>query len=571
MMPVARLPPFRSSIFGRAGPFVLPVAVGVFLRLYGLSGQILLDDEWHSPNFVLDKSFFDVLFTHGMGANCIPQNLINWVWLHTVGWSEFTLFLPSVLCGIAGLLVFPLLVSRLAGRTVAIFFSWLFAISPCVIFYSRIVRPYAMVLFFGFLALLCLALWTRAGRRRQLAAYVLAGFVAIYFHLYAALPVLVPLAALLVPVLYRRQAPADAPWISAKPMLLAGLAMAILLAIFLGPAHWRNPWWLQALARDRVTAAGLWDFLSLLAGTGFLPGKLIFAALAGSGLRAWLARDFRVGILWVSVWTAFLLLLIFATQDGMHAGIQIARYNIVLFPVAMLLVAYAAAALLAGFPPAIRCTAGVLLIGGLVAASPLWRTYDRPNNFMHHSAFQDSYAPFDWSRSRPRLLTPLPQMPAARLHPLYARVAADPAIPGIVEYPMFVGDPLNLYYFAQHFHGKPVAAGYVPDFPFPPLPSGDEILRQTTPLDYVFSRAGALGLQNRMRFRNHLPLTDVARLRQRHSRWLLIVHRDLLSETLEIRDVAANFFPPVLLESSLAARLVAPIFADAKIVAWTLP
>ena len=568
---MASFPPFRHRELARAWLFVPPVLLGIFLRIFGLSGQILLDDEWHSLNFVLDKSFWAVSTTHGLGANCIPQNAINWLLLHTIGWSEIALFLPSVLCGIAGLLVFPRLVSRLAGRTAAVLFTWLLAISPCVIFYSRIVRPYAMVLFFGFLALLFLAQWAREGRRGQLATYVLSGFAAIYFHLYAALPILAPLAALLLPALCRRKAPADAPWIAAKPLILAGLAMAGLLAIFLGPAHWQNPWWMLALARDRVTARGLWDFLSLLSGTDYLPGKLIFAGLAAYGLRAWLARDFRGGILWISAWTAFFLLLAFATQDGMHAGIQIARYNIVLFPAAMLLVAVAAADLLARFPAGVRVAAGVALIGGLAAGSPLWRTYARPNNFMHHSAFQDSYAPFDWSRSRLRLLRPQPQMPADRLHPFYATLAANPSVVGIVEYPMYLGDSLNLHYFAQHFHGKPVAVGYMPDFPFDALPSRNDFIYQTTPLDYVFSRARTMGLQDRMPFRNHLSLTDGSLLRQSHSGWLIVVHRDLLAETLDVRDGASPARPPVLLETSLTAAWGAPVFSDQWIAAWSIP
>ena len=35
-------------------PFIL---VGTILRLWGIGQQILVDDEWHSLNFVLGKSF----------------------------------------------------------------------------------------------------------------------------------------------------------------------------------------------------------------------------------------------------------------------------------------------------------------------------------------------------------------------------------------------------------------------------------------------------------------------------------------------------------------------------------
>lgn len=551
--------------------FAPPVLVGLFLRLCGLSGQVLVDDEWHSLNFVLDKSGWAVLTTHGLGANCIPQNFVNWIMLHTVGWSEALLFLPSVLCGIAGLLVFPWLVSRLAGRTVAVLFSWLLAISPCVVFYSRIVRPYPMVLFFGFLSLLCLALWVREGHRRYLATYAISGFAAIDGHLYAALPVLAPLGALLILVLLWRKENPDAPWISAKTLAGVGLLMAGLLAIFLGPAHWNNPWWLNVLARDRVTAQGLWDFLSFLAGTDFVLGKLVFGVLIGYGLAAWLQKEFRVGLLWVSVWAAFFLLLIFATQDGMHAAIQIARYNIVLFPTGMLLAAFALESLFARRSAAGRVAAGSLLIGGLIAGSPLWRTCDRPNNFMHHSAFQDSYAPFDWSRSRLRLLTPMPQMPRERIPAFYSTLAADAAVPGILEYPMYIGDPLNFHYFYQHVHRKPVAVGYVPDDPFAPLPSRDDFIYQDTPVDYVLSRARALGLDSRMRFSNLVPITDPARLRRDHSGWFLIVHRDLLQETLNVQLAGGNFLPSARLLLALEADLGPPEHSDGQLLAWRIP
>ncbi len=554
--------------------FAPPFLVGLFLRLHGLLGQILVDDEWHSLNFVLGKSFFEVLTTHGLGANCIPQNILNWILLHTAGWSETSLFLPSVLCGVAGLLVFPGLVSRLAGRTAAVFFSWLLAISPCVIFYSRIVRPYPMVIFFGFLALLCLALWTREGRRRLLASYVLSGFAAIYFHLYAALPVLAPLAALFLLSLFPRRKEALPPWISAKALAGAGALLAALVLAFLGPAHFRNPWWMNVQGVSHATLSGLWEFLSLLAGTHVAASKLVFAALAGYGLCIWLRREFRIGLLFLSAWAAFLLLLVFGTQDGMHAAIQVARYNIVLFPLSMLLVASALDSLLGRFLPALspaaRAGLGLLPIAGLLAGSPLWRTFDLPNNFMHHSAFQDSYAPFDASKSRLRLLTPMPQMPASRIPPFYAALAADPSVPGIVEYPMYIGDPLNLYSYCQHFHRKPVAAGYVQDFPFPPLRSKDDFVTQATPIDYVFSRAQALGLGGQMRFSQMVPVLDFARLRQGRSGWFLVVHRDVLQETLGIQLNGGNVIPPVMLSFYLDTEFGPPVFSDNWISAWRI-
>ncbi len=554
--------------------FLTPIILGIFLRLYDMQGQILLDDEWHSLNFVLGKSFFAVLTTHGMGANCIPQNLINWILLHTIGWSEWTLTLPSLLCSVLGLLLFPCLISRIAGRAVAIFFVCLLAISPCAIFYSRIARPYSMVIFFGFLSLLYLALWVLDGRSRHLFAYALSGFAAIYFHIYAAIPVLAPLVALFILTTVRRAAGKENPWISMKNLLRIGALLAILVALFLGPAHWRNPWWISELGTSHVNLSGLWEFLSMLGGTRLAVSKLLFAALVGYGLLAWLRKEFRVGLLFLSVWVSFSLFLVFATQTGMHAAIQVARYNIILFPVAMLPAAFALDRLLAHSSSAIlphgHVPLGILLIAGLIAGSPLWETYDPPNNFTHHSAFQDSYAPFDWSQSRIRALSPLPQMPKERIPAFYLGLAADPSMAGIIEYPMFIGDPLNFYYFYQHFHRKPVAIGYVSDFSFPPLAFRDDLVHQETPIDYVFSRAQSIGESGQMRFSNMIPLMDISRLRRGHHKWLLVLHKDILQETLGIQGYA-NIRPPVMLHMFLTANLGQPAFSDDQIMAWRIP
>lgn len=557
--------------------FIPAFLIGVFLRFHGLFDQILLDDEWHSLNFVLDKTLGTVLTTHGLGANCIPQNVVHWLLLHTVGWAEWTLYLPSIFFGALGLLIFPRLVARLTGRNVAVLFSYAFALSPCITFYSRIVRPYSTVLFFGFLALLLFTLWIREGRPRHLWAYVLCGFVAVYFHLYAALPVFSPLAALLIWAIVRRHRLASCPWISPKILAGAGLLLALLLILFLGPAHWRNPWWLHSLGQRSFTLEGLWEFLSLLAGTRLAGFKLMFVGLAVVGLQVWMKRDFRSGLVLLAPWAAFCLLVVCSTQDNMHAGIQIARYNIVLFPVTIWLAAIGLDHLLERLfhviPGGIRLGAGILwIVAPILAGSSIWQTHARPNNFMHHSAFQDSYAPFDWSRSRRRALVAMPQMADTDIPALYAQLAVDPAVPGIIEYPMLAGDSLNYYYFYQRWHRKPVAIGYIPDRILPPLPSRDDYISHATPLDYILGRAGRAGYGNKLRFRNLVPLTNPSKLCKYHG-WVLIIHLDILKETLRIRDYQTDVAvtPPPWLEKWCTTRLGPPLASGMKLQAWRIP
>jgi hypothetical protein len=571
--------PFRFSKAALSAllPFLPPLLIGLFLRLDGLPGQILLDDEWHSLNYVLDKSFWTLLVSQGHGANSIPLNLLNRLLLLTPGWSEFTLRLPHLLCAAAGLLVFPRLVARLAGRPTALLFAWLFALSPCLTFYSRIVRPYSAVLFFGFLALLNLALWIREGRPRQRTAYALCGVIAVYFHLYAALPVFAPLGLLFLLSWAPRPAGSTPPQLNPWRLLATGAAMALALVLLVGPATWNNPWWVDVLGGSGVTRRTLWELLSLLAGTRLAPFKLAFAALAAYGLQTALRRDWRTGAVWLAAGAAFLLLVAFGTQQGLHSALVLARFNLIFFPVVLLLAAAGLAALLEALPPAVpvrlRTPLGVALVAALLAGSPVWRTHARPNNFMHHSAFQDSYQRPDPRTSRPNALTPLPTMPRERIHPLYAQLAADPAIPGLIEYPLYLGDPANLHWFTQQTHRKPVAIGYVPDLYFPTATRKNENIFQDTPLDYILSRARTLGWDPAMRFANVVPIDHAARLRQTHPGWILVVHRDILAETLAISlsPPGENFAPNFLLLLDLQAKYGPPFFSDSQLLAWRIP
>jgi len=135
---------------------------------------------------------------------------------------------------------------------------------------------------------------------------------------------------------------------------------------------------------------------------------------------------------------------------------------------------------------------------------------------------------------------------------------------------MYVGDAFNLHWYAQHFHRKPVAVGYVPDVSFPPLPYGNEFTYGAAPLDHVFGRIGALGWTGRMRFRNIVSLADPERLRRDFSGWLLVVHRDVLGETLELDSATLEFIPPPDLAARLTAAFGDPAFADDRLTVWRI-
>ena len=185
---------FRST-GDSAFAVVLLVAllVGFVLRIWLLSDQVLIDDEWHGLYYAIGKSP-GWLLTHFSipGATCIPLNFYAWALKATVGWSETLLRLPSLICGVVCVLVGPLLARDIVGPRRASLLALLLAVSPMLVFYSRLFRPYSAVSLFGFTAILLAARWMRLGGLWLEVLYAAAAVLAIYFHLYAIVTVAAP-------------------------------------------------------------------------------------------------------------------------------------------------------------------------------------------------------------------------------------------------------------------------------------------------------------------------------------------------------------------------------------------
>ena len=127
---------------------------GLWLRWHLLADQVFSDDEWHGLYYVIGKSPMWLLTHFSIpGATCIPLNFYTWVLGATVGWSELLLRLPSLVCGLLCVLVCPLLARKLIGTQCAIWLGFLLAVSPLLVFYSRICRPYSAVALLAFAAL----------------------------------------------------------------------------------------------------------------------------------------------------------------------------------------------------------------------------------------------------------------------------------------------------------------------------------------------------------------------------------------------------------------------------------
>ena len=176
----------------------LSFIVGIILRFYLISDQIIVDDEWHGINYVIGKSFQYVFTNHGMGANSIPMNLYRWFLLNTFGWSELLLRAPTLIAGVLSLIIFPVFVVQMFNRRTAVIFSFLLAMSPVLVFYSRMSRPYGIVVVLSFVSFFSLLFWMNSGERKFVFLYIVTAVLSIYFHLYASISVLTPLGIIFI-------------------------------------------------------------------------------------------------------------------------------------------------------------------------------------------------------------------------------------------------------------------------------------------------------------------------------------------------------------------------------------
>src|ERR1035437_9575980 len=150
-----------------AATLMLALLVGLYLRLYLLTDQVLVDDEWHGLYYVIGKSPAWLLTHFSIpGATCIPLNFYTWILGASVGWSELMLRLPSLFCGLLCVVVVPLLARKLIGPRRAGLLAFLLAVSPLLVFYSRICRPYTAVALLAVAALFLAARWMQSGGLR---------------------------------------------------------------------------------------------------------------------------------------------------------------------------------------------------------------------------------------------------------------------------------------------------------------------------------------------------------------------------------------------------------------------
>ncbi len=508
-MPTSTPEPDRKTLpFALAWTLAgLAVLGGAWLRLYALTNQVVLDDEYHAINVALHHPYGAILSRFFGADNSIPLTAIYKFLMDSVGLSELGLRLPQVVCGILLLMTYPFWVRRIAGWPETLLFLVLTAMSPQLIFYSRYARPYAVSTFAAGLAVGAFLLFARTGRGRWLVPYVVGGILAAWFQ-----PLSLPfvLAPVLFFVMTRRWLDQSVGASVTRAIVAGGAVLVTVALLFTGPA-------LTSLDRltgkagqanfsmDSFRRAG-WLWSGAL--SGWVAGLFWILAIVGAVI---LVRRHRLegGCLAFCALVQAIAILVASPTLADHFYI-LARYNLWSLPLVLLFVAVGSCGLFRGRWRWLGLSSALLLAG----SSPLWATYRMPNNFTNQQRYQLEFVFPGYSQSRDRQLL-------ERASTVYQWLAEQPPDTMVVETPWYHYNSAVFYGNLQHRHRKAVLIGIL-----------DQKVQGWLPLS-----------DSRLRFRNFLPATDVPQLRARGVDYL-IVHQDLMAETAELGfllpDVSAH-------------------------------
>jgi hypothetical protein len=433
---------------------VLAVVLGSALRAWQLSAQVVADDEWHGLKAALTRSTGWILTHFGRADHSIPLAVFEKILLGTIGVSEVTIRLPSLVAGVAFLALCPSLLPGTVDRATRWVFAWLMALSPLHVYFSRYARPYSVALLCAFAGILAFVRWWDTGARPFAALYVVCAVLGSYHHV----TVIPALAAPVLGVLPGSLRGGGSTGPRGKALALVAGAAALGVAATLGPPLWIDWATLAArTARDQVTWATLIDAGGLFLGTREPLALFALAPVAAYGMLVlWRLAPTLAGSLLLACAAA--LTLSFVTRPHLiQLPFVLARYTIVLLPVALLCLAVATrrfdAALAGLFPRWPAGLAGVTLCGLITAVGPLRDIYYWPNNWTNHGLFQYAYDPTSRYSYAPRLTS----RPPSPFYTWLSRYAHGDLL--LLEAPWYLQWHCNAYPVYQRVHRQRTVIG----------------------------------------------------------------------------------------------------------------
>ena len=335
---------FTRAVSARRDRWVVPSfliaawLLGACLRLDQFSSQVLLDDEWHQVHTVMSKSPAEMLVDFGYADYGIPLGILAWAEANAWGLSETGLRIPMLVAGLLFIALAPAYVLPRMGARVAIIFSFFLALSPLLVIFSRMARPYAISLLLAWIAHCAYRKFecAKASVTGSGSAYVGSATMAMWFH-----PVVAPFV--LAPPLWSmlRSGVARKPgwWLDLRKPVAISLVLLGTAAILLLPPLLSHP---ESLALksglDQISVDSLAGALFLWFGTSSPVLLVLCAAFGAFGLpRAWRKLEVFRTALFGCLLT--LLVIMFTKPQWVQYPAPLARYLLPAVPIVLLSIA----------------------------------------------------------------------------------------------------------------------------------------------------------------------------------------------------------------------------------------
>jgi len=170
----------------------LATLLALGLRAWNITGQVVLDDEWHAIHKLARSSYWNIFRSFGVADHSIPLTLFYKAMADTIGLAEGRLRVLQIACGTALVPVAAWLAWRATRDAAAAgLLAFLAAGAPFLVLWSRFARPYAVMVLLTTLCIGMLWHW-RTHRSRRAGAWIAAtAALSAWFHplsaMYAAL------------------------------------------------------------------------------------------------------------------------------------------------------------------------------------------------------------------------------------------------------------------------------------------------------------------------------------------------------------------------------------------------
>jgi 4-amino-4-deoxy-L-arabinose transferase-like glycosyltransferase len=209
-------------------------ALGIAVRFASLGVQSYHHDEVITAARVIPGEFEHMLRqVKGSESNPPLYYVLAWGWAKAFGTGEIGLRSLSALFGAATVPVAYLIGRELVSHRAGLIAAAVTAVNPMLIWYSQEARSYALLVFFGALALLFFVRALRSGEGRDLALWALASGLALCSHYFAVFEVAIEAAWLLVALRSRWRLVLPAVGL----VVAVGIALLPLISAQVNPHH----------------------------------------------------------------------------------------------------------------------------------------------------------------------------------------------------------------------------------------------------------------------------------------------------------------------------------------------